>query len=98
MSKRFRQRPIEITAIQFVDNPSALEIYQWFKKYQKPGDRSGLSFDSSLETKTIKKIIIVTTRGVTKEALPSDWVIKGPTGFTTVTDEHFNKIYEEVPE
>jgi hypothetical protein len=85
-AKRFTKNPVEIEAIQFLDDDSAFEILKWI------GQSCRVFFDPNgvigIEIKTLEGDLV---------AAPGDYVIKGVKGeFYPCKPDIFAETYEEV--
>lgn len=93
MVKRYRKKPVEIEAIQFLGN-NWEEIREWMKKY-KSGRKIEVIID---EYGKVKGIVIETLEGK-MEAKIGDYIVKGiKNEFYPVRKDIFEETYEEIEE
>jgi hypothetical protein len=89
MSKLYRQRPVTVEAIQFVEDPA--EILAWV-----PGSREGSKGILSGGTwKNFPTVVIPTIKG-NEEVVSGDYVVKGAHGFYVLDSWQFESSFEDL--
>lgn len=88
---RYRKKPVEIEAIQFLDNHSVGEILRWSST---PAIRANIDPATGIAT-----ALLVETLEGTMIASPGDFIIKGVDGeFYPCKPHIFHQTYEAVEE
>jgi hypothetical protein len=88
---RYRKKPVEIEAMQFVGLDSYMAIVDWYKATTV----STLSAEEALSFRM--PIMLIATLEGTMAANPGDWIIRGVKGeFYPCKPDIFAATYEEV--
>lgn len=89
-AQKFRKKPVEISAMQFTDLDSYLDIVDWMKA---EGDTHALADEVRFTT----PIMLIQTLEGTMAANPGDWIIRGVHGeFYPCKPDIFAATYEAV--
>lgn len=95
---RYRKKPVEIEAIQFMGSSSYMAICQWAREHGIKSDRDeGTPSTPSLEElfRFESPIMLIRTLEGTMAANPGDWIIRGVKGeFYPCKPDIFEATYE----